>query len=97
MTASPGVWVFENKNARLYLNIGDLFVDIISSKYKITLLYFLVPLMRILEKWTINSVNKTNVISGSFVEHVKKIKPRLPISVYTNRINRIFFKKKLKN
>ena len=55
MTASPGVWVFENKNARLYLNIGDLFVDIISSKYIKISLYFLVPLIRILEKWTINS------------------------------------------
>ena len=55
MTASPGVWVFENKNARIYLNIVDLFVDIISSKYIKISLYFLVPLIRILEKWTINS------------------------------------------
>lgn len=67
MTASLGAWIAKNKNARLYLDIQDLFVDTISSKYKITLLYFLVPLIRILEKWTINSVNKTNIISSNFV------------------------------
>jgi glycosyltransferase involved in cell wall biosynthesis len=96
MTASLGAWIAKNKNAKLYLDIRDLFVDTISSKYKKTPLYLLVPLIRILEKWTINSANKVNVVSAGFVEYVKKIKPKLLISVHTNGVDSIFLKKKFK-
>ena len=52
------------------------------------------PLLLFLEKWTFSSADKINVVSPAFLDHFKVILPNLSPSVYTNGVDKIFFKEK---
>ena len=92
MTASLGAWVAKRTSSSLYLDIRDLFIDSMDDIFKKKSLRILIPLLRILEKWTFHSADKINIVSPGFIDYFKKITPNLSPSVYTNGVDEIFLK-----
>ena len=90
MTASLGTWVAKQTKSKLYLDIRDIFVDIMGEILKKKKLIVIKPFLCILEKWTFESADKINLISEGFVDHFLKFKLKFPPSIYTNGVDKFF-------
>lgn len=101
MTAALGAYIAKNKNSKLYLDIRDLFFDTMNCILKNKLLRLLLPIIYFVERWTFNSANKINIISGGFLTYFQDNYPNIRPTIYTNGIDDSFldfnFLKKLKN
>jgi glycosyltransferase involved in cell wall biosynthesis len=87
MTATLGALISKRCNAKLYLDIRDLFTDHIKNVLNFFLLKIFIPILTIIEKWTFCSADKINVVSGGFIEHMKRVAPSQSISIYTNGVD----------
>lgn len=90
MTASLAAYVAKCTKAKLYLDIRDLFVDIMSDLLLRNPLRILIPLLNYIEKKTLLSANKINIISKGFYSYFKKKYPSIKPTIYTNGIDEIF-------
>jgi len=50
----------------------------------------LLPMFRVLERWTFCAASKINVVSSGFLPHIQKVAPGLAPTVYTNGIDSVF-------
>jgi len=87
MTASLGAWVAKKSGAKLYLDIRDLFTDTMGDLLSKSVFRFLLPIFRVLERWTFRSADHLNVVSLGFLSHIEKVAPEQPVSVLTNGID----------
>ncbi len=87
MTAALGAWIARRSSARLYLDVRDLFVDTMEDVLTKSPLRLLMPVFRLLERWTFRSADKINVVSSGFVPYIKGIVPALEPTVFTNGID----------
>ena len=92
-TASLAKWVSMQTGAKLYLDIRDLFVDTISHIFKKNIFILTIPFLYLIQKWTLSSVDKINIVSAAFLPDIKKIAPNVPISIYSNGVDKFFLKK----
>ncbi len=92
MTAILATWVAKQTNSKLYLDIRDLFTDAMSNIHAKKPLQIVMPIFKLLEKWSFCSANRINVVSAGFLEHFKKISPKLSPTVYTNGVDDLFYK-----
>ncbi len=90
MTAVLGAWIAKRTNAKLYLDIRDLFTDTINDVFVRSPLKMLLPIFRLLEAWAFKSAIKINLVSAGFLPHVKKVAPLVKTSVLTNGIDDSF-------
>jgi glycosyltransferase involved in cell wall biosynthesis len=90
MTASLGAWVAKQTNSKLYLDIRDLFVDIMGEILKKKKLGIVNPFLCILEKWTFQSANKINLISPGFTDYFLKFKLNFSPSIFTHGVDKLF-------
>jgi glycosyltransferase involved in cell wall biosynthesis len=95
-TAALGAFIAKRNNARLYLDIRDLFIDTIKDISNKGPAWVLMPLLRFLEKWTFKSANKINVVSGGFLPYVNKLQLKCNVTVYTNGIDQSFVSSEFK-
>lgn len=90
-TAALGYYISRKQKSKLYLDIRDLFVEnleeILSSKI---IKKAMLPLLRKIEKLTMNSANRINIVSGGFKSYFEKISPNIPLSFFTNGIDELF-------
>ncbi len=90
-TAVLGSHISRKQNCKLYLDIRDLFVENIEELYKFGFIKLIVfPLLKKIEKNTINRATKINIVSGGFDSYLKKISPKISLSLYTNGIDELF-------
>lgn len=87
MTATLGRLIANRCSARLYLDIRDLFTDTIEDVLAKNPLKLLMPLLKLLERWTFRSAHRINVVSAGFLPHIKKVAPTHQPTVYTNGID----------
>lgn len=87
MTAALGAWVSRTKNAPLYLDIRDIFVDTIKDVLPRKLAWVMKPLFGLIERWTVTRASRLNVVSEGFVPYFKERYPRVPTVVFTNGID----------
>lgn len=87
MTAALGRLIASRCDARLYLDIRDLFTDTIEDVLAKSPLKLFIPLLRLLEHWTFRPAHRINVVSAGFLPYVKKIAPARQPTVYTNGID----------
>ena len=92
MTAILATWVAKQTNSKLYLDIRDLFTDTMSNILAKKPLRIVMPLFKSLEKWSFSSANRINIVSAGFLEHIKKISPKLSPTVFTNGVDDLFYK-----
>jgi len=90
MTAALGALVAKRVNARLYLDIRDIFTDAMKDMLVGSFLRFMVPGFRVLERWAFNSADKINVVSAGFLPDIQRIVPSAMPSVFTNGIDEEF-------
>lgn len=90
MTASLGAFLANRIGAKLYLDVRDLFLDTILSLYTFKAKIFLLPVLKILEKYTFSRAFKINLVSEGFQDYVKKNYPKPSLAFYTNGIDEIF-------
>ena len=87
MTAVLGAWVARKKRIPLYLDMRDIFVDTIKDVLPRHFAILAKPVFSVLERWTINSANKVNLVSQGFAEYFSTRYPRQQFSYFTNGID----------
>jgi glycosyltransferase involved in cell wall biosynthesis len=89
-TAFLGYTIAKKKQAPLYLDIRDIFVDTISDVFKSKILKLgILPLLKLIEEKTFNYAKHINLISGGFKPYFSKLKNR-EFTFFTNGIDEEF-------
>ncbi len=89
MTAFLATLVARRKRVPLYLDIRDIFADNIRDLYSQSPVRFLLPLFEYIERFSIRSAARVNLVSPGFIEHFRKIDPTKDFRVFTNGIDQI--------
>lgn len=87
MTAMLGAWVAHKKRIPLYLDIRDIFVDTIKDVLPKHVVILAKPAFALLERWTINSASKVNLVSQGFAGYFSARYPKQRFSYFTNGID----------
>jgi glycosyltransferase involved in cell wall biosynthesis len=90
MTAALGAWMSRWKNIPLYLDIRDIFVDMIQNVLPKKLTYFFIPIFSIIERLTIGQATHINLVSPGFESYFKSRYPNKSFSYYMNGIDEQF-------
>lgn len=89
-TAFMGALIARNKNIPLYLDIRDIFTDNLSSVLKNKVTRVLIFFLQLIEKYTINSATKINLVSKGFKTYFENINDKVDYSFLTNGIDNEF-------
>jgi glycosyltransferase involved in cell wall biosynthesis len=91
MTAALSALISKKSKIRLYLDIRDIFTDtiadVVRKKWIITCI---MPVLKLVEKWTFSTAEKINIVSKGFVKDISNISPTSSITTFTNGIDREF-------
>lgn len=87
MTALLGAWITRKCRTLLYLDIRDIFVDTIKDILPRRLAILAKPVFSLLERWTIDSAIKVNLVSKGFAEYFQTRYPGQRFSFFTNGID----------
>lgn len=87
MTAALGAWVARKLRIPLYLDIRDIFVDTIKDVLPRKFAVPAKPIFSLLERWTINSASKVNLVSGGFAGYFSGRYPQQRFSFFSNGID----------
>lgn len=90
MTAFLGAMISLVKRVPLYLDIRDIFIDTLEDVFPKKINFFVLPMLYIVEKFTINKASKVNLVSEGFLPYFHKKYPKQNYSVHTNGIDPIF-------
>lgn len=87
MTATLGAVIARSKKIPLYLDIRDIFVDTIKDVLSGKMVRFIKPFLSLLERFTIKSARKVNLVSAGFLPYFKARYPDQDYSLFTNGID----------
>ena len=90
MTAVLGATIAKSVNAPLYLDVRDIFPDTLNDVFGNNPMRSVLPLLRGLERWTINAATRVNLVSPGFLEYFRAIRSDLDFRTYTNGIDEEF-------
>lgn len=90
MTAAMGAYVARRMQVPLYLDIRDVFSEVMAELLSNRAQALFVPLFRQIEHRTLRYAARINVVSEGFVPHIESIAPNIPIRVFTNGIDDMF-------
>jgi len=97
MTAFLGAIISRRYKVPLYLDIRDIFTDSMSDLLEKSPLRILLPILRRVEKFTIQQASRVNLVSPGFVNHYKSIDSDKDYSCLTNGIDKEFIQFDFKN
>ena len=95
MTAALGAWISRRKKVPLYLDIRDIFVDTIQNILPKKATYFLIPILSIIERFTIGQATHINLVSPGFQNYFRSRYPKKSFSYFMNGIDEEFLSKGL--
>lgn len=91
MTACLGRYVARRSNAKLYLDIRDIFVENFKDFFSKPVRLLLLPLLEFLERYAIRGADRICVVSEGFRRRVFEIsRGQCPINVITNGVDDTF-------
>lgn len=90
MTAFLGAVISNRHNAKLFLDMRDIFTDTMTDIFKGSKFKYIIPLFEQIEKYTINSAYHINLVSKGFETYFTKINNTISYSFYSNGIDNIF-------
>ena len=90
MTAALAAYVSRRLRVPLYLDIRDIFTDVMRDLLKGSALRLLLPFFCWLERQTFRKATRINVVSAGFLDHIGQIVPHQKCSVFTNGIDSDF-------
>jgi hypothetical protein len=95
MTATLGTYVAKKSGAKIYHDIRDLFSEALRDLLKTKNFFFsqniIIPLIEIIERWTLTSADRINIVSKGFTNYIKEVAPKVPLTTYMNGVDEIFF------
>lgn len=89
-TASLGALVAKRTGAKLYLDIRDIFVDTMQDVLSPLAAWFVLPLLRQVEKWTVTRADHVNLVSAGFLDYFQHRYPTVHYSITENGIDDVF-------
>ena len=89
-TAFLGARVSREKRIPLYLDIRDLFVDTMSNILSSKIAWLTRPVLSFIESYTFTSAKKINLVSKGFLPYFEERYPAVPLSFFTNGIDKEF-------
>ena len=89
-TAFLGARISRKKRIPLYLDIRDLFVDTISNIFSFKVAFLIRPILSAIENYSFNSAKKINLVSKGFLPYFEESYPDIPLSFFTNGIDKEF-------
>lgn len=95
-TAFLGAFICRRKKAPLYLDIRDIFTDTIDSLFTGWKGKMVLPLFRLIERYTLHAADKVNLVSAGFRDHFESFLPNKHFSFFTNGIDDDFLGKDFK-
>src|SRR5690606_26927283 len=87
MTAVLGAFVANRLSVPLYLDIRDIFTEVIEDVLAGRPLRHFVPVLKLLERYAFLSAAKVNIVSGGFEDYFRSIIPEERLSLFTNGID----------
>jgi glycosyltransferase involved in cell wall biosynthesis len=90
MTAFLGAFIAHKQKSKLFLDIRDIFIDTLESVFKKRKLRYIIPLLRVIEKYTIRSASHINLVSKGFKEYFFTLNDKIPYTFYSNGIDNVF-------
>lgn len=87
MSAVLGALISRRKDAKLYVDIRDIFVDAIKDVFPRKVSWVIAPIFSVLEKWAIERADKVNLVSLGFAEYFSERYPHQQYSYFTNGID----------
>jgi glycosyltransferase involved in cell wall biosynthesis len=90
MTAALGAWIARRKDAALYLDIRDLFVDTIGDVLAPPAAWPASRLFSVLERWAVRRADRVNLVSRGFEDYFRRRYGELPLSWFTHGIDAEF-------
>ena len=96
-TGFLGAIIARTKHCPLYLDIRDIFTETISEVIKSNLKYLILPVLKILENFTINQANTINFVSEGFYSYFKERLEGKKYTFYTNGIDQEFLDREYKS
>lgn len=90
MTASLGALIAQRNGCGLYLDIRDIFVDTLRDLLPARWGRFAALFFSLVERWTINSATRVNLISPGFLPYFNTRYPGRRFTLYTNGVDDLF-------
>ena len=90
MTAALGAVAAKRVSAPLYLDIRDIFTDTMQDLLAGRSVRHIIPLFKVIERFTFRSATKINIVSGGFENYFRALVPRGRFSMFTNGIDEDF-------
>ncbi len=90
MTAALGAFVAKRCDARLYLDLRDIFPDTLSDVFAGKPQRLILPPLRALEKMVVRKASRVNLVSGGFQEYFRRIRNDIEYRIFTNGIDDAF-------
>jgi len=90
MTAALGSSIARKNNTPLYLDIRDIFTDTMNDVLAKPLKIFILPVLRLLESYTLGSATIINLVSKGFAEYFSSYNGKSPLRFFTNGIDSEF-------
>jgi len=90
MTAALGASIANKKQVPLYLDIRDIFTDTMNDVLAKPLRIFILPVLRLLESYTLGSATIINLVSKGFAESFSSYNSKSPLRFFTNGIDSEF-------
>ncbi|MCD6225322.1 MAG: glycosyltransferase family 4 protein [Deltaproteobacteria bacterium] len=89
-TAFLGAVISRMKSARLYLDIRDIFTDTMKSLLSPPISRAVLPILLLVERFTISTADKVNFVSEGFRGYFENIAPEKEFLFFTNGIDEEF-------
>lgn len=87
MTAVLAAWVARRQSCPLYLDIRDTFTEVLADVLPTVMYLPLSVPLRILERFTLNTASRVNLVSAAFYEHFNAIRSDLDYRLFPNGID----------
>jgi hypothetical protein len=91
MTAFLGVFIARVKSIPVYTDLRDIFLDTIKSIKLNLIIKLLIPIILLIERYTVNNSTHINLVSFGFNKYFKKKYPYKDYTYHTNGIDQIFY------
>ena len=90
MTAALGAFIAKQKKAKLYLDIRDLFLDTFGEVISKPFVWFMLPVLSLIERKTMLSAQHINLVSKGFEGYFSQRYPKLSLSWFSHGIDEVF-------
>ena len=91
-TAFLGARIANKNKLPLYLDIRDIFVDVMADILSQKISWLVAPIISLIERYTFKSASHINLVSKGFAPYFKERYPLASLSFFTNGVDKEFLK-----